>query len=381
MKITFVSTSLEQYVGGEKVIATYANALADRDHKVNVVVSRGRCEYKMSAGIIEVEPLSILHLPKEFHKKARGPQSERRELSRSSKMNVSKSIGRDLLTLIGDTVKFAAKIPQSDVIVATWIHTSLAVLYASKIKKKGKAYLLCQDAEEMLERAIVSRWLLRIVPKFFDRIITISKSMADEISRNTRKKAIIIRDGIDEVFHPRSIEKKGGDTRMVFYVGPIICRKGIFDLFEAMTAVTNRVPNATLVIASRDDIPNDLPPYPIKYIKAPSDTHLAELYSACDVFVYPSWIEGFGLPPLEAMNCGAPVVLTDSGGIREFAVNERNCLIVPIKRPDLLADAIIRILSDSKLAERLRKNGFETAEKFRWNVSIEEFENSLFYQD
>ena len=63
-------------------------------------------------------------------------------------------------------------------------------------------------------------------------------------------------------------------------------------------------------------------------LKPTGDAQMAEFYRGCDIFVFTSFIEGFGLPPLEAMACGVPVLTTDCGGIREYA-NDKNAMIVP----------------------------------------------------
>ena len=98
-------------------------------------------------------------------------------------------------------------------------------------------------------------------------------------------------------------------------------------------------------------------------LRPSSDEDLVAFYHLCDVFVFASYTEGFGLPPLEAMACGVPVVTTECGGVREFA-SEQNALMIPPGRPDLIRDAILRLQGDSELRERLRRNGIEVARQF-----------------
>ncbi len=89
---------------------------------------------------------------------------------------------------------------------------------------------------------------------------------------------------------------------------------------------------------------------------------LARLYSSAQVHFDGSDFQAFGLPALEAMACGAVSVLTDVGGVREYARDEENCLLVPPRDPDAAAQAILRLLSDQALHARLRDGGLETSQ-------------------
>jgi GT2 family glycosyltransferase/glycosyltransferase involved in cell wall biosynthesis len=87
---------------------------------------------------------------------------------------------------------------------------------------------------------------------------------------------------------------------------------------------------------------------------------LAELYSKTDVFLDGSDYQGFGRTALEAMACGAACVVTNVGGVTEYAVDGYNCLTVPPREPGLFSDAILRILKDSELKAKLISGGFAT---------------------
>ena len=88
---------------------------------------------------------------------------------------------------------------------------------------------------------------------------------------------------------------------------------------------------------------------------------LARLYSSARVHFDGSDFQAFGLPALEAMACGAVSVLTDAGGVREYARDGENCLLVAPRDVDGAAAAILRLLSDEPLVARLREAGFVTS--------------------
>jgi GT2 family glycosyltransferase len=102
---------------------------------------------------------------------------------------------------------------------------------------------------------------------------------------------------------------------------------------------------------------------------------LAEEYCRARVFAVGSYVEGFGMPGLEALACGVSLVTTDNGGCREYAFHEETALVVPPRDSDALASAIKRLLDDRALAERLRANGLRLAhEKFGWPEAARQFE-------
>jgi glycosyltransferase involved in cell wall biosynthesis len=100
-----------------------------------------------------------------------------------------------------------------------------------------------------------------------------------------------------------------------------------------------------------------------------ADEDLPTLYSAADVFAFPSFYEGFGLPPLEAMACGTPVVVSDAASLPEVVGDAG--LSVPAEDTDALADALERALLDDPLRARLRTDGLARAATFTWSAAAE----------
>lgn len=101
----------------------------------------------------------------------------------------------------------------------------------------------------------------------------------------------------------------------------------------------------------------------------PSREVLITLFSIAESFVFPSWIEGFGIPILEAMVCGAPVIASDRGSIPEVAGGA--ALICDAEDDEALASQIARLLRQPAEAERLRKLGFERARQFSWSSTAQ----------
>ena len=99
-----------------------------------------------------------------------------------------------------------------------------------------------------------------------------------------------------------------------------------------------------------------------------SDEDLVIFYNLADVFVHPSLYEGFGLPPLEAMACGTPVLTSNVSSLPEV-VGEAAVLFDPLNVKSL-ADGLTRILSDEVLRMELKRKGIERVQKFSWADTV-----------
>jgi glycosyltransferase involved in cell wall biosynthesis len=87
--------------------------------------------------------------------------------------------------------------------------------------------------------------------------------------------------------------------------------------------------------------------------------------------VYPSMYEGFGLPPLEAMACGTPVVTTTGGSIPEV-VEDAALLVDPMDKKGML-EALLKLLKDPLFGAQLARRGFDQVKKYTWNTSAQEY--------
>jgi glycosyltransferase involved in cell wall biosynthesis len=102
----------------------------------------------------------------------------------------------------------------------------------------------------------------------------------------------------------------------------------------------------------------------------PPRPDLVALYSMADTFVFPSWVEGFGIPVLEAMACGAPLIASDRGSIPEVAGDA--ALLVDAEDAVALAERIGRVLADPAAAAELRERGFERVRHFSWERTAQQ---------
>lgn len=108
-----------------------------------------------------------------------------------------------------------------------------------------------------------------------------------------------------------------------------------------------------------------------------SDEELRRLYSDADIFVFPSWVEGYGLPPFEAMACRTAVVATSVGVVPEYANDGMTASIVPPRDSSALVEATQELLARPKKRKLLGEKGRELVTGFSWDRNVTRFEQAL----
>lgn len=114
----------------------------------------------------------------------------------------------------------------------------------------------------------------------------------------------------------------------------------------------------------------------IKFLGSVNDNQRLALYKNAAVFIYPSFFEGFGLPPLEAQACGCPVIASDRSSLPE--VLGKSAVLINPWQTNKLAEAIEAIIANSALRNRLVAAGRENSQRFSWKNSADKF-IKLFY--
>jgi glycosyltransferase involved in cell wall biosynthesis len=193
------------------------------------------------------------------------------------------------------------------------------------------------------------------------RIAAVSRSVADEAIRwfgVSPRRLELVPNGVDEFFTPGD----GGESDYVLFVGTLEPRKGVDVLLEAWRAIPEPKPRLVLCGSSGwGKVPVDSH---VEWTGFVDRTRLRDLYRHAIAFVYPSRYEGFGIPPLEAMACGAPVIATRTGAIPDFA--DGAALIVEPGDVSELRDALVRMLRDRALRQDFRARGPVQARRFGW---------------
>lgn len=201
------------------------------------------------------------------------------------------------------------------------------------------------------------------------------------IARFGREDVLAIPSGVNsETFHPSARQSTYNlPERYILFVGSLEPRKNLSGLLNAWNEIKSEFPDVTLVIAGavgrvfrRVELPHAQAQ--VRFL-GHVERELPGLYANAELFVLPSFDEGFGLPVVEAMACGTPVIVSDHGALPEV-VSEAG-LIVDLSKPDNLSAALRRCLSDQDLRLSLKEKGLERAKDFSWQRTAESIWKSL----
>ena len=221
------------------------------------------------------------------------------------------------------------------------------------------------------------------------KILTVSEASKRDIIRLLNvpaDKIVVVYNAIDERFGitpsddavARIRERYQLDRQFVLYVGNIKPHKNLVRLVEAFDQLRARgFTDLTLLIIG-DEI-SKLPALRravhshklhkhVRFLGYLPDETLAILYRLSAAFAFPSLYEGFGLPPLEAMACGAPVVTSNVSSLPEVT-GDAAVLVDPYDAVSI-ADGLARVLSDPALRAQMRTRGFARAREFSWERSV-----------
>lgn len=219
-----------------------------------------------------------------------------------------------------------------------------------------------------------SAWYCLFLPMLAKRvrvIFTPSEYVKQKVIRRFGVENVIVTpNGVDtSVFRP---ETKQGvidfPKKYVLFVGSLQPRKNLEGLMRAWHRVKGKFADTWLVVAGDSGYVFRSVKFfadeRIRFLNYVADENLPGLYANAELFVLPSFDEGFGLPALEAMACGTPVIVSDGGALPE-TVGEAG-LVFHLEEPDNLAQTMEKCLSDESLRKSLFENGLARAKDFSW---------------
>ena len=211
-----------------------------------------------------------------------------------------------------------------------------------------------------------------------DRILSVSSYVKKNLISDYQispSKVRVVPNGVNsDIFYP--IPHYFHDKKNILYVGRLYKGKGLEFLIDAVELLIPDHPTVRLWVAGQGAYFKKIQAFiqdrtihkHIVFLGWKDSEALKQLYNEATVYVMPSIVEGFGMTLLEAMACGCPVIVTDSGGAIDIIRHNHNGLLIPYGNAKQLAASISRIMMDEEKKERLIQNGLKTVQDFRWEV-------------
>ncbi len=238
------------------------------------------------------------------------------------------------------------------------------------------------------------RYFFSLILQKTKKIITVSENTKNDIVKFfnvPKEKIFVIYEGIKKLNFSVSekeiidFKRKNSLDRYILCVSSNLPHKNLLRLIEAFYIAKNQKENIDLLIVGYQEkkyqtkinkkilelnLENK-----IKILGHISQGEFPVVYAGAELFVFPSLYEGFGLPPLEAMACGCPLVVSSAGSLPEVCGDA--AVYVNPYSSESIAEGILKVLFDKNLRDRIVKNGFQQVKKFTWENSVKRFVDVL----
>lgn len=242
-------------------------------------------------------------------------------------------------------------------------------------------------------KRIYSRDFLHLVLRKADFVITVSQFSKAEIIKYFNipaEKIRVIYNGVDPIFRPvadaeaqAALRRHGLPSEYLLFIGNVKPHKNISGLVTSYRLALETQPDLPplVILGQYKNLLTGIPGL-AEQVSDPKlknkiiftgylpTEDLPAIYSQAMLFLFPSFYEGFGLPTLEAMACGTPVITSDCASIPEV-VGDSAMLVDPYN-PEMIADSILNLAEDSGLQAKYRAKGLEHVKKFSWERSAKE---------
>ena len=211
-----------------------------------------------------------------------------------------------------------------------------------------------------------------------DRVIAVSESTARDVVKVfgvDRKRIDVVPHGISPKFRPMTSDELADarsrlklPERFILFVGTVEPRKNLPTLLEAWAMMRDR-PDLVVVgtwgwlYADVQEQMERLGPT-LHHLQGLDPGELPAVYNLARVLAHPAWYEGFGLPPLEAMACGTPVIVSDRSSLPEVVGDAG--MVVPADQPESWRKALEKVVGDTDFAAEQRRRGILRAAQFSW---------------
>ncbi|MCK5027386.1 MAG: glycosyltransferase family 4 protein [Candidatus Pacebacteria bacterium] len=357
LRINFITCSCH-LTGGNRVVMECINGLAKLGHKVSLITLGSPKDLSwidLNADVYFVKKTFLQKIVSFLYRKVFGYDAFPEE----------------------ETKKILKILPESDINVATISYlgyvSSRAMIgmpfhyfmhYEPYVRDEGYKKRIIEEAYYLPTKKIVnSTWVKNTIKKETDQDV----------------EGIVLPAIDHNVFYPRKEKKPCDKSKKIKIVSLVKHKewKGVPDALRAIDMVRKRGYDIEFLgfgpQFTKDMLPDDVKDIDFTCVGFKANEELAEFYSDADIVVSTSFFESFPLPQLEAMTCGTPVVTTKYG-TEDYAVDGENSFVVEPKKPELVADAIVKLIESKDIYIKFSENGIKTAKKFTWDQAADQME-------
>ena len=351
MRINIALPGLEGLAGGMRVAAQYAAHLSSRGHTVTLLVRRPdpvftplqRARRKLGLGL-QMPPLP-------------------------DRAGHFEGLGLPVVHLDENRRLRHKQVPDADVVLSTWWTTTE---WAARLpRSKGRHVHFIQDYE-FFDRRVRNR-VKAVYGRTHDRIV-VASWLQHILREHHGKSSIVVPNGVDSARFSFALRGKGEPGRIGFLYSRHP-RKNVSLAIDALELARVANPSLQAFSFGTKPRPSDLPQW-IEYEQRPGQDRIPQIYAACDLWLFPSESEGFGLPLLEAMASGTPVLATRAGAAPDLVDGANGWLVEA--EPQLMARGILEFLAQSEDQwQAASQAARHTAEVHDLANAAQAFENTL----
>ena len=285
---------------------------------------------------------------------------------------------------VSEQLHFVRSIPKDTTLF--WSpHYNIPFLYKGKllVTIHDVFYLAMPQNVYGLHKRYYAKVMFAAVCRKAEAIVCVSRFTANEFVRLTgngkRKNIHYIHNGIDESWFQIKKGVNPYGKPYILYVGNVKPHKNLSALLAAFQLVQDQIPHDLVIVGKKEGfVTGDWQAISkaeglkrrVTMTGYLDDSALQQYYTHADVFVFPSLYEGFGFPPLEAMACGCPVIVSNVASLPEVCGDA--ALYCDPRLPKDIAEKIQRVLSDQELKMEMIAKGRRQAAKFSWDKCAHE---------
>lgn len=353
MKITFVLKNWLGSAGGVRVISIYANLLSKRGHQVSVVSPA-------------IPKPNLRRRIKSFFLNKGLPSKKTKQTS------YFKDTDATCITVRERSFVSDRDIPDADIVVAAWWETAEWVAKLSKPKGEKAYFIQHHEVHDYLPKERVEATYKLPLHK-----IVISQWLVDIMNYQYKDSNVsLVPNSVD----PKQFFALPRCKQSIPTVGMMYSQthwKGADISLKAFSLAAKKIKNLRLVAFGQKKPLDDVLPPNTEFILQPPQNEIKDIYAKCDMWLFASRVEGFGLPILEAMACRTPVIGTPAGAIPQLLADGGG-IIVKSEDPEDMAKAIVKINAFSNSEWKLMsETAYTRATSYSWEDATDLFEAAL----